>query len=168
MANYFPFRTKPQLYDSTILPGYWQRHLDWRRRSRSFACHRRGRPVTTTLSFWRTCRDLYQTFFRSKPMIALLIAPMFAAAGYSLIYLLLGGSWPFSFSLWRKSWVNEFPAKSLDNSAHIHGLSESGNGSAHYHENANWTGVPLAAVLEHTGLKATAAEVIWSITACPP
>jgi uncharacterized membrane-anchored protein YitT (DUF2179 family) len=36
-------------------------------------------------------RDLYQPFFHTIPMIALLIAPMFAAAGYSLIYLLLGG-----------------------------------------------------------------------------
>jgi uncharacterized membrane-anchored protein YitT (DUF2179 family) len=32
-----------------------------------------------------------QTNELNKPMIALLIAPMFAAAGYSLIYLLLGG-----------------------------------------------------------------------------
>ena len=32
-----------------------------------------------------------QTLKLNQPMIALLIAPMFAAAGYSLIYLLFGG-----------------------------------------------------------------------------
>ena len=82
---------KPTLYDSIMLPDYWQRYLDRRRRSRSLACHRRSRPIATTLTFWRACRDFYRTFFHIIPMIALLIAPMFAAAGYSLIYLLIGG-----------------------------------------------------------------------------
>jgi hypothetical protein len=87
----FPFRTKHKLYDSIIIPGYWQCDLDWWRRSRSLARHRRCRPIATTLNFWRICRDLYQPFFHTIPTIALFIAPMFAAAGYSLIYLLFGG-----------------------------------------------------------------------------
>ena len=87
----FPFRTKHKLYDSIILPGYWQCYLDWRRRGRSLARHRSGRPIATTLNYWRICRDLYHTLFHAISVIALLIAPVFAAAGYSLIYLLLGG-----------------------------------------------------------------------------
>jgi uncharacterized membrane-anchored protein YitT (DUF2179 family) len=91
MVNDFPSKTKPKLYDSIILTGYWQRDLDWRRRGRSFTRHRRCCPIATTLNFWRICRDHWQTFFHTIPMLALLITPMFAAAGYSLIYLLFGG-----------------------------------------------------------------------------
>jgi hypothetical protein len=46
-------QNQTKLYDSIILPGYWQRSLDWRRRGWSFARGRRGRPVVTALIFWR-------------------------------------------------------------------------------------------------------------------
>ena len=53
MANDFPSRTKAKLYDSIILTGYRQRDLDWRRRGRPPAHHRRRRPVATTLTLGR-------------------------------------------------------------------------------------------------------------------
>ena len=90
MANDFPSETKAKIYDSIILPGYWQCDLDWWRRGRPAARHRRCRPIAT-LNFGRFCRNLYQTYFHTMPMFALLITPMLAAAGYSLIYLLFGG-----------------------------------------------------------------------------
>jgi hypothetical protein len=87
----FPFRTKHKLYDSIIIPGYWQCDLDWRRRGRPLTRHRCRRLIATTLSFGGSTKVLIKPFFYTIPMLALLITPMFAAAGYSLIYLLFGG-----------------------------------------------------------------------------
>jgi hypothetical protein len=91
MANDFPSRTKYKLYDSIVLPGYWQRDLDWRRRGRPFASHHSRSPIAAMMSFGDSAGTLIQPFCQTIPMIALLITPMFAAAGYSLIYLLFGG-----------------------------------------------------------------------------
>ena len=61
---------------------------------------RKVKPVTSsfmlTLPLSLKCQPINtlnqsQDLVVSTSMIALLIAPMFAAAGYSLIYLLLGG-----------------------------------------------------------------------------
>ena len=61
----FSIQNATQLYDSIILPGYWQRDLDWRRRGRSFARHHRRRPIAATLNFGQLCRSVDQTFFHA-------------------------------------------------------------------------------------------------------